>query len=77
MYFNMNKIICYCKNIAEDEILSAIKKGAKTLEDIKNTTGACTGNDCKVKNPNGICCSGEILKLLNSSQTTTCDCCKN
>lgn len=61
----MSKIICYCKNVDEDTIISAIKKGAVTLGEIKRVTGACTGNQCKDLNPKGVCCSGDIKKLVD------------
>lgn len=72
----MSKIICYCKNISEAEIKEAIKNGAKTLQDIQQNTGACTGNQCKTMNPSGKCCSTEINQLLNQSETgQNCSCC--
>ncbi|MEW9094058.1 MAG: (2Fe-2S)-binding protein [Clostridiaceae bacterium] len=37
------KKVCVCKNINKATIKSAIKSGAKTLEDIKSVTGAGTG----------------------------------
>ncbi len=72
----MSKIICYCKNVSETEILDAIKKGAKSLNDIQKQTGACTVNQCKELNPTGKCCSGDIEKLLNiESASKGCSCC--
>jgi bacterioferritin-associated ferredoxin len=72
----MNKTICYCKDIPEDMILNAISNGAKTLTDIQQMTGACTGNQCKELNPSGKCCSGDINKLLTNTDTTIgCSCC--
>lgn len=72
----MSKTICYCKNVNEEQILDAIGKGAKTLKDIKEQTGACTGNQCKQLNPSGKCCSGEIEGLLNRPhQSKGCSCC--
>ncbi|MFA5433260.1 MAG: (2Fe-2S)-binding protein [Candidatus Paceibacterota bacterium] len=72
----MNKTICYCKNIPEETVLNAILNGAKTLKDIKEMTGACTGNQCKELNPSGKCCSGDINTLLNNTDTAKgCSCC--
>ena len=72
----MSSIICYCKNITEEEIKNAIKNGAKTLKDIQVQTKACTGNECSTLNPSGKCCSADINKLLNDSDTVkTCTCC--
>jgi len=70
-------IICYCKSVSRKTIEEAIKNGAKSLKDIQKQTGACTGNECKTKNPKGICCSGDILEILNqdNSQKGNCSCC--
>jgi len=63
---NSGKMICYCNLVTQKEIESAIKQGAKTLSDIKQITGACTGNQCKELNPSGKCCSGDINRLLKN-----------
>lgn len=71
----MSKIICYCKNISELEIKTAISNGAKTLKDIQKQTGACTGNSCATLNPTGKCCSGAINALLKTQDTASkCGC---
>lgn len=45
--------ICLCKKITEEEIVKAIKNGAKTFEEVKEATGAgsggCKGGRCKSK----------------------------
>jgi len=65
-YFSiMDNIICYCSNVSENEILQAITNGAKTLDDIRKTTKACTVGRCKELSPRKRCCSSEIRKLLN------------
>ena len=65
----MSKIICYCKNVTKAEIEQAIEKGAKTLGDIQNMTGACTGGQCKELNPLGRCCSEDIKIILNDNKS--------
>lgn len=62
-----DQTICYCKQVSRVEIEKAILNGAKTLSDIQKSTGACTGNQCKVKNPSGKCCSEDINRILNCS----------
>ncbi len=60
-----NDFICYCCKVDKRTIVSSIKnKKANTLAKIKEITGACTGNECKTKNPNGRCCSKEINQLI-------------
>jgi len=75
---NPNKIICYCNQVTQKEIESAIKLGSKTLADIQKNTGACTGNQCKDLNPSGKCCSGDINRILkiNGLGLIKPSCCK-
>jgi len=68
------EIICYCKQVTKNEIESAIGDGAKTLKDIQEITGACTGNQCKELNPKGVCCSSDINIML-PKQVKGCSCC--
>ena len=74
----MDKTICYCKNTTEETIKEAIANGAKTLKEIQENTGACTGNQCKELNPSGKCCSVEINMMLGNNvtkETRSCSCC--
>ena len=52
-----NKIICHCKNVSYIDIRKAMIQGARTLDEIKDMTGASTG--CGR-------CSSEIEKILGS-----------
>jgi len=74
---NPDQIICYCNQISQKQIERSIRLGAKTLADIQQSTGACTGNQCKELNPSGKCCSGEINQLIkdNGSKTVKLNCC--
>lgn len=74
----MKEPICYCKNVSKAEVKTAMLNGAKTLKDIQEATGACTGNQCMEVNPNKRCCSVEILAMLNSNENGEpkhCSCC--
>lgn len=71
---NDNEIICYCKNVLRDEIKAAINDGAKSLKDIQEKTGACTGNQCNELNPKGVCCSTDINAMLPDAPKK-CSCC--
>lgn len=53
------KTICYCLNVNEDEIKTAISDGAETLDDIKEATGA--GTACGA-------CTKRIEKVLLESK---------
>ena len=59
-----NELICYCLEVKKETVLEAIRNGAQTLQDIKRTTKACTGNQCREKNPTGKCCAPALRKLL-------------
>ena len=52
-----DKMICHCKQVSYLDIRKAMIKGARTLDEIKEITGAATG--CGR-------CSGEIEKILAS-----------
>ena len=50
-----DKIICHCKQVSYLDIRKAMIKGARTLDEIKEMTGAATG--CGR-------CAGEVEKIL-------------
>ena len=52
-----DRIICHCKNVSYIDIRKAMIKGARTLEEVKEMTGAATG--CGR-------CADEIEKILAS-----------
>lgn len=58
-------MVCYCSNVTKDDILQALDNGAKTLDDIRNTTGACTLGKCKELSPRKRCCSPIIIEIIN------------
>jgi NAD(P)H-nitrite reductase large subunit len=47
----MSIIICRCEEITEDEIISAIRDGATTVDEVKKFTragmGLCQGRTCR------------------------------
>lgn len=53
---------CICKSISRAVIKNAIKKGAKTVEDVQKITGAGSGG-CK-----GRRCTPKIQMLLDSEK---------
>ena len=58
------QIICYCKGVTKATIVQAIRDGAQTLDDVRQVTTACTGSECKTRNPAGRCCSVDIHELV-------------
>lgn len=61
------EIICYCSNVSRQEIIEAIEQGAKTLQDIRLKTNACTVGKCKELSPRKKCCSSEIMRILDEN----------
>lgn len=55
---NKDNLVCLCKKISEETIIDAIKKGATTVEEVKEATGATTGI-CR-----GIRCKKKIKALI-------------
>ena len=61
-------IVCYCSNVSKQKILEAIQDGAKTLQDIRDMTSACTLGRCRELSPKKKCCSEDIAKILNNKE---------
>ncbi len=59
------QIICYCSNVSKAQIIDAIRGGARTLQDIREMTSACTIGNCKVMSPKKRCCSPDIMAILD------------
>ncbi len=49
--------LCYCKQVTEEDVIVAIERGARSFEEVKNSTGIGGGGQCKITNPAGRCCS--------------------
>ena len=49
---DLSEKVCYCSDVTAGDIKEAVERGARTLEDIKQMTGACThcgGCETKIK----------------------------
>jgi len=71
-------MVCYCGSVRRSAIVDAIRRGAKTLKDIQQATGAGVGSRCQELNPKGVCCHGDILAILKEvlgSQSSSSGCC--
>ena len=60
----LGETVCWCSAVSKQAILDAVQGGARTMEDIRRMTGACTLGRCKELSPRGRCCSKEIMLLL-------------
>jgi len=58
------EIVCYCSKVTKGQIINALVNGAKTLDDIREMTGACTLGKCKELSPRGKCCSPIIIEII-------------
>ena len=47
----LSEMVCYCSKVSKGQILAAIQEGARSLEAIKTTTGACSMGKCKELSP--------------------------
>lgn len=54
--------VCLCRGVDKFTIKECIKEGAKTVEDIRENTGA-TGGGCK-----GARCRAKIVEMLEESE---------
>lgn len=61
---NVSSVVCYCENVTKKEIIMAINQGARTVDDIREKTGACAGKRCRLTNPRGICCRGDVEEMI-------------
>jgi len=57
--------ICYCSNLTRGEIIEALRRGKKTIPDIRYYTGKHKTGQCLTKNPLGSCCYNAIQDLIN------------
>ncbi|MEM4658614.1 MAG: (2Fe-2S)-binding protein [Candidatus Methanosuratincola sp.] len=56
--------LCYCKQVTEEDVISAIRNGAKTLDEVIEATGIGGGGLCKFTNPYGRCCSRNYIPFI-------------
>ena len=75
-------VVCYCQNINKKTIVDSICRGNHSLLLIKEDTTACTGGNCKINNPSGICCSEDVLQLIKiyspvEESSNCCPCCSS
>ncbi len=48
-----HETVCFCSNVTAGDIRRAKSEGARTLDDIRRMTGACTIGRCKELSPRG------------------------
>lgn len=47
------EMVCFCSNVTAGAIRQARAEGARTLDDIRRMTGACTLGRCEELSPRG------------------------
>ena len=61
---NLDHNLCVCNEVLKRDIISAIAKGATTVEEIKKQTYATEGNGC---------CTQQVERLIECLTTTEID----
>lgn len=61
----IGEYVCYCNHVTEDDIKDSILKGAKTVQEVIEATGAMKNSNCAVNNPKGSCCYSDIVYVFN------------
>ncbi|MBE8540357.1 (2Fe-2S)-binding protein [Geoglobus acetivorans] len=59
------KPLCYCKQVTEEDVIEAINKGARSVEEVEKMTGIGNGGHCLITNPSGRCCKPNYTKFIN------------
>ena len=61
----IGEFVCYCNHVTEQDIIYAIKAGAKNVQDVIDLTGAMKNSNCEVNNPKGVCCYTDIVYVFD------------
>lgn len=61
----IGEYVCYCNHVTEQNIVDAIKRGAKDVNEVIRMTGAMENSNCAVNNPKGKCCYSDIVHIFN------------
>lgn len=48
-----DELVCFCSNVTAGTIRQARRDGARTMDDIRRMTGACTLGRCAERSPRG------------------------
>jgi bacterioferritin-associated ferredoxin len=59
-----NAPICYCSDLTRGEIKSAVKKGCKTIREVRKFTKKNITGHCEERNPLGKCCNQVFLRSV-------------
>lgn len=60
-----NDLICYCEQVTKGQIVEAIQKGARSVKDVVDATGACnSASRCEELNPKKRCCAVDIMEVI-------------
>lgn len=61
------KYACYCSKVTEEEVIEAVRNGAKDMKEVLKITGAMRNSDCQNKNPLGSCCHHIIQDAMDKA----------
>lgn len=56
--------LCYCNQVTEEDVIEAIKRGARSVKEVEEMTGIGNGGYCIVTNPSGRYCRHYYVKFV-------------
>jgi NAD(P)H-nitrite reductase large subunit len=60
---SVSREICHCANVTKKDIIHAINRGARSLDDIGSMTGACLNN--RAKDNACMNCCVDVLEMID------------
>ena len=60
------EFVCYCSHVTKRDIEQAVDRGASSVEEVIEMTGAMKNSNCKVNNPKGRCCRKDIEAVFEN-----------
>lgn len=62
-----DRIVCWCAGITAKEIIDAVKRGATTIEEVRQITGKKRSGFCETENPRGTSCEYEFELIIKEA----------
>lgn len=59
--------ICYCSNLTKQQIVQAVRTGHKTIDAVRQATGALITGRCLTENPTGRCCHKVFQQTIDET----------
>lgn len=63
------KYACYCSRVTVEEVIRAVvDRGASSVKEVNQLTGAMKNANCKLNNPLGVCCHPVIQEAIDQGK---------